>query len=167
VIFLVIFKPILLFAMRSYFLRLFDYDHYANALIANLINKAGNPEAAVKLMAHLLAAQQMWYSRCNYLPTENIVLWPEGDAGTFARIIEERSALWIDFLNKLQDADFEKQIEYKNTKGEAFTNKLVDILGHVINHGTHHRAQIGQHLKLAGTDLPFTDYIIYLRSLNS
>jgi uncharacterized damage-inducible protein DinB len=153
--------------MKSYFLRLFDYDRYANALIANLINKTGNPEAAVKLMAHLLAAQQMWYNRCNSLPTANVMLWPEGDQGTFTRIIEERSGLWRDFLNKLEDADFEKQIEYKNTKGEAFTNKLVDILGHVINHGTHHRAQIGQHLKLAGTDLPGIDYIVYLRSLNS
>jgi uncharacterized damage-inducible protein DinB len=153
--------------MKSYFLRLFDYDSYANTVIANLITQTGNPGAAVKLMGHLLGAQQMWYNRCNYLPTTNILLWPEGDPGAFAQIIEERSGLWIDFLNKLEAADFEKPIGYKNTRGEAFTNKLVDILGHVINHGTHHRAQIGQHLKLAGTDLPVTDYIIYLRSIKS
>ena len=153
--------------MKQYFLRLFEYDKYANSVIADLIIKANNPEIAVKLMTHLLAAQNMWYSRCTSLPTADIALWAEGDAKTFTDQIKERSDLWIGFLNTLEEADFKKTVEYKNTRGEAFSSRLDDILGHTINHGTHHRAQIGQHLKLAGTDLPFTDYIIYLRSLNS
>jgi len=61
-------------------------------------------------------------------------------------------------------ADFEKNIYYKNLKGIAYKNKLADILAHVINHGTHHRAQAGQQLKFAGFEnLPITDYIFYVR----
>jgi uncharacterized damage-inducible protein DinB len=63
----------------------------------------------------------------------------------------------------LNDNDFERLISYKSLRGDAFENKLIDILGHVINHSTHHRAQAGQYLKIAGTDLPITDYIFYLR----
>ncbi|MDB5154777.1 MAG: hypothetical protein JWR54_3528, partial [Mucilaginibacter sp.] len=55
-------------------------------------------------------------------------------------------------------------ISYKNLKGDDFENKLSDVLAHLINHGTHHRAQVGQHLKLAGVELPNTDYIFYIRN---
>ncbi len=54
------------------------------------------------------------------------------------------------FLNRAEPGDFEKTISYKNSKGDDFKNRLTDILTNVINHGTHHRAQAGQHLKLAG-----------------
>jgi uncharacterized damage-inducible protein DinB len=68
------------------------------------------------------------------------------------------------YLDGLQPDDFEKIISYKNSRGDAFENRLSDILAHVINHGTHHRAQIGQQLKSGGLEnLPITDYIFYIR----
>ncbi len=71
---------------------------------------------------------------------------------------------WMALLEDMREEDFEKIIDYKNTKGAAFENKLIDILGHVINHGTHHRAQAGVHLKYSGFDqLPLTDFIVFMR----
>jgi uncharacterized damage-inducible protein DinB len=64
----------------------------------------------------------------------------------------------------LDDNAFEEIVYYKNLRGDGYENKLEDILAHLINHGTHHRAQIGQELKLAGVEnLPVTDYIFYIR----
>jgi len=150
--------------MRNYFLKLTDYDHYANKTLAKLIIEAGKPEKAVRLMAHLLTAQRVWFDRCNYLPPSVSILWPDGDADNFERTIDDNHKVWIGFLNDLDDSDFEKIISYKNSKGDSFDNKMEDIMAHLINHGTHHRAQIGQELKLTGIEnLPITDYIFYIR----
>lgn len=150
--------------MKDHFIRLFNYDRHANLLILDTINKAGYAEKPIQLMAHTLAAQQIWLSRCKGLPAPGIVLWPDWPADTFADIINKNHQQWIAYLNGLAPADFDNAISYKTLKGEGFENKLCDILAHVINHGTHHRAQAGQHLLSNGVDkLPVTDYIFYLR----
>jgi uncharacterized damage-inducible protein DinB len=154
--------------MKNYFINLFNYDQFANQLILKAITDAGEPEKPVQLMGHLLAAQQVWYNRCNNLPPFSGALWPDSKADSFAQLINDNHNIWIDFLNKTNDAEFEKEINYNNLKGEPFCDTLANILAHVINHGTHHRAQIGQQLKFAGLEnLPITDYIFYLRQLKN
>jgi len=150
--------------MKDYFIQLFNYDHYANLIIAETINKANNTGKAVGLMAHLLAAQQVWLSRCIGEQATGAILWPDWKADTFEQLINDNHRGWINLLDYLNPDDFEKLISYKSLKGDPFENKLIDILTHVINHGTHHRAQAGQQLKFDGLDiLPNTDYIAYLR----
>jgi uncharacterized damage-inducible protein DinB len=150
--------------MKAHFINLFNYDKYTNELIADLIVKAGSPEKPVKLMAHVLAAQRIWINRCRGLLPADVVLWADGQPETFSRTIAANSTEWLAYLDDLNEKDFETVISYKNLRGESFENKLTDILTHVINHGTHHRAQIGQHLLAAGVEqLPITDYIFYIR----
>jgi len=156
--------------MKSYFISLFNYDRYANELILKAMNSAGQPEKPVQLMAHLLAAQIVWVSRCLNMPHPNVELWPPlGDKRfDFPAIIAANHSTWMTYLAALSDNDFDTVISYSNTSGERFNNQLSSIITHVINHGTHHRAQIGQHLKMAGLEnLPTTDYIFYLRQLKS
>lgn len=151
--------------MKNYFIRLFEYDQYANQTILKTIFEANNPTKPVQLMAHLLAAQQIWLSRCKGEPAIGGALWPDWQADTFAQLINDNSSAWLSFLNILTPADFEKDIVYKNLQGVPYQSKLVDILAHLINHGTHHRAQAGQQLKFAGVEnLPNTDYIFYIRN---
>ncbi|MGZ3756667.1 MAG: DinB family protein [Mucilaginibacter sp.] len=150
--------------MKSYFTGLFNYDHHANHLILETISEADNPPKPVELMAHLLAAQQIWLSRCKGDPVVGAVLVPDWPVDTVAAIIDENHSEWINYIATLTVEDFEKEIFYKNLRGMPFQNKLADILAHVINHGTHHRAQAGQLLKIAGVEsLPITDYIFYMR----
>jgi uncharacterized damage-inducible protein DinB len=156
-----------LYFMKDYLIRLFEYDRYANLVILETIIKAGHPEKPVKLMAHLLAAQQVWLNRCKGLPATGGALWPDWPAETLEAVMLQNTGDWLAYLNDIQPADLEKPVSYKNSKGESFQNKLIDVLGHLINHGTHHRAQAGQHLILAGVEhLPNTDYIFFIRALN-
>lgn len=154
--------------MKVHFAQLFDYDRYANQLIAETILTAENPQKPVQLMAHLLSAQQVWLSRCTTSSPYNGALWPEFQtAETFKQWIDDNYKAWKSYLDTLNADDFDKVISYKNLQGVPFETKLVDILAHVINHGTHHRAQAGQQLKLVGIEqLPGTDYILYVRSLS-
>ena len=153
--------------MKEYFIRLFEYDRYANHIILETIIKANNPDKPVKLVAHLLAAQQVWLKRCQGVPAIAGPLWPDWPVDTLAGIIDTNSSQWIEFLHGLQAADLEKFITSKTSRGDTFQDKMIDALAHVIIHGTHHRAQAGQHLIAAGIEsLPNTDYIFYIRALN-
>jgi uncharacterized damage-inducible protein DinB len=150
--------------MKAYFIKLFNYDQFENHAILETIIAGGNTQKPMQLMAHLLAAQQVWLSRCCGEPVFNGVLWPDWTDTQLKQTIDEKHNNWINYLNTLKPDDFEKIIPYKSLAGVAYDNKLVDILTHVINHGTHHRAQAGQQLKFAGIEsLPPTDYIFYVR----
>jgi uncharacterized damage-inducible protein DinB len=150
--------------MKAYFIKLFQYDQHINHITTDAILAANQPKESEKLMAHLLGAQQIWISRCK---GENMLsgpIWPDWKADTFKRLIDDNHNAWISFLNSLTDDAFEKKITYRDMKGNEFSSKLQDMITQVTNHGTHHRAQIGQLLKQEGKNLPITDYIFYIRN---
>ncbi len=150
--------------LKNYFTGLFNYDRHVNLQLAALINAANNKDKPAELMAHLLNAQQIWLGRCLGVASSNYQLWPKWEPNVFNDIIGKNHTEWINFLSN--EIDPQQVISYKNFKGEEFESKLIDILAHVINHGTHHRAQIGLLLKQSeGIELPSTDYVHYVRSL--
>lgn len=150
--------------MKDFLIRLFGYDKHCNLLLAETIAGAGNPEKPVQLMAHILAAQQIWLARCLGAAPASAAIWPEWEPDIFEPLINDCHREWIDFLQRKTDADFNSYITYNDLKGNPHKTRLSDIFGQVLNHGTHHRGQIGQLLKFEGMEtLPPTDYIIYAR----
>lgn len=105
----------------------------------------------------------LWINRLEGKPAIGNVLWPDWKVNTFEHLINDNHQKLLNFLDYSVPDDFDKTISYTDLKGNNHENKLNDILAHYFNHGTHHRAQAGQHLKLAGANLPNTDYIFYLR----
>src|SRR5450755_2120856 len=118
--------------MKAYFIRLFDYDQYANHIITDTILSANNTEKPVKLMGHLLAAQQVWFSRCAGGPPPALALWPDIMADELGKIIDDNHSAWTAYMGTLTPGDFDRVIQYKTFQGSIFENKLVDILAHVI-----------------------------------
>jgi uncharacterized damage-inducible protein DinB len=151
--------------MKDYFIRLFKYDQYTNQQLLAVIRQTDNPENTIRLMGHLLAAQQRWVSRCLKEDVAQNDLFPQKETMPFEEIIANNSQKWLSFLEEIDADDLNSVITYKNTQGAEYSNTVADILTQVINHGTHHRAQIGQQLKLAGApSLPVTDYISFIRN---
>lgn len=152
--------------MKNYFIRLFNYNLFANRQINGLV-QTRRDEKAFHLMTHLLAAEKIWLLRCKGVDTTGVSVWPASNATQSGDAIIESHASWIDYLNSTSDEAFEQSISYQNSTGAQFNMLLCDIIAHVINHGTHTRAQIGQILKRDEADkLPVTDYIYYLRDQN-
>lgn len=154
--------------MKTHFIKLFNYNRFANDLLLNAITDAHVPPKPLQLFAHLLTAEQVWYSRCHSLPNKFSSPWLDYAIEECTQLVPECHDQWISYLNDLTEADFDKIIKYQNFRGDYFQDSLADILTHVINHGTHTRAQVGQQLRLAGAEsLPITDYSYYLRLLRS
>ena len=135
--------------MKDYFIRLLHYDRYANLRILAALLQTEDHAKAEQLIAHLLIAQQVWLGRCIGKPANITTLWPDWKANTFEQIINDNHYQWLTYLESVNNNDFEQSIQYKNLQGDNFETKLADILTHLINHGTHHRAQAGQHARKA------------------
>jgi uncharacterized damage-inducible protein DinB len=68
------------------------------------------------------------------------------------------------FLDGLTDADLERVVEYRRVSGEAYADRLADLVRHAVNHSTYHRGQLATQLRQIGVQPPGTDLVSYLRS---
>jgi uncharacterized damage-inducible protein DinB len=139
-----------------------EYTFWANdQFIVRLKEQSDIPENILNLMSHLLSAHRVWLERI-------------GNRGTLPSIwetiaIENWEGINIELYNESCDLVKstlpEKVIEYTNSTGELFKNSLEDILMHVVNHSTHHRAQVATYMRQNQILPPKSDYIVYLRNL--
>ncbi len=137
--------------------QLLSYDSWANKRILNTIATTAQNSECLKLMSHVLQAQQVWAHRV--LDKEPILeIWPTYTLKECYNLLVENNVLFIEV-----GAQMEEIIEYKNSKGVVFSNKVADILQHLIIHGQHHRAQIAFLLRQNEIEPPITDYIFFLR----
>ncbi|MBT8222778.1 MAG: damage-inducible protein DinB, partial [Eudoraea sp.] len=81
-------------------------------------------------------------------------------------------ALWAEMHYQNQRAtfeiirntdNFERRIDYQNSEGRMYSNSLQDILFHIINHSTHHRAQMATAFRNNNLEPLTLDYIFYKR----
>ncbi|MGI9544518.1 MAG: DinB family protein [Cyclobacteriaceae bacterium] len=146
--------------MKSHFVDLYRYNHWANQLILDQLPGDAKPR---QWFAHILAAQVIWLNRIQGTTFQQPV-WPNEDLETLASKCDESDDNWLRFVQDYPRETFEEVIRYQDTKGNPYETKLVDILVHVVNHGTHHRAQISSWLRQSGQVPPPTDFIFYSRS---
>ena len=153
--------------MRTHFIELMRYTGWANDLLIDDLTEhaaAGlDMEEALRQMTHLLRAQDVWRGRVEQTEAAGLPLWVvEPPAACAARSAASIQG-WLALLERSTPADLEQPIAYTNTKGRAFETPLRQIVAHVINHSTHHRAQAVRLLRQAGLVPPVTDFIYYLR----
>lgn len=148
--------------MKENFIELFEYNNHFNQKLVALIleNKTNTSEKTQKLINHLINAQQIWNARIQN--TEQFDVWQINDWSKLSSIDSNNYETSLKILN---DYDLNASIQYTNSKGETFSNQIKDILYHIINHSTYHRAQIATDLKQNGIEPINTDYIFYKRKL--
>jgi uncharacterized damage-inducible protein DinB len=147
--------------MKAFFKELLEYSYRMNERIIDtcLRDPDKTSEKSIKLINHVLNAQQIWNNRISK-NEESVGVWSMRDLSALKKMNAsnyERSCAIVD--NK----DLQELISYTNTKGDTFKNSVKDILFHAINHSTYHRAQIATEFKGAGVEPPVTDYIFYKR----
>jgi uncharacterized damage-inducible protein DinB len=147
----------------EHFLHLFKYNYWATSRAANSIIKTNGPiPEAVKLLSHLISSQFVWLSRVADVKTD-VLVWNNFPIDECISKSSEITSEWINLIEGKSNDFLEKRIKYQNSNGENFENSLKDILTHLINHSTYHRAQIAQLVKRAGGNPAVTDYIVYQR----
>jgi len=149
--------------LKEHLNHLFKYNDWATRQTAeSIVGQKKKNEKPEELLSHIISAQKIWLNR---------ILGRDIAANPWQKITQKEwilqstavTAEWINFLEGLHDEGFEERIEYKNSKGEKFTNTIRDIVVQVINHSTYHRAQIAQLIRQSDGEPAKTDYIVYQR----
>ena len=139
-----------------------NYTQVADQLmIKTILANEHRPAKAISLFSHVLTAQHIWANRI-FNNTPLYAVWEEHLPEDFYSIAGANFELLKDVLNRV---NLDNMITYTKSSGETFTNSVKDILFHVVNHSTYHRAQIASLLKAESIQPPITDYILLKREM--
>ena len=116
---------------------------------------------------HLLITDYIWMRRMSGdgpLPERlDQILHDDFDALWLARQAADERILA--FVTGLGTADFDRVLEYRNSTGRVFQQRLGPALSHLFNHQAHHRGQAHAGLTMLGVREPASlDLLAYQRS---
>lgn len=156
--------------MKEHLLELLGYHGWATRNILNHMAKLPShlyQESLVsvfpslsQVVNHMYDVDQIWYARINkdYQRVER-------DLDNIRNALSAFESLHHEMVNFVRTQDPRMTIHYQNSKGESFTNRLEEIIHHIVNHGTYHRGNIAAMLRQLGQTGVSTDYIYYLRAM--
>jgi len=135
------------------------YSHWANKAYAQVLQGLPPEQEVHRLFCHLLNAQIIWMERVKGVPP-SLGVWQEHPPEQYEAL--NQKALGAS-LQQLDETPPDKIVAYRNSDGDKFLNSFGEILFHLVNHASYHRAQIAVLLKQQGLQPPPSDYIVYKR----
>jgi uncharacterized damage-inducible protein DinB len=153
--------------MKAHLERMLNAMTWADAqLLAAIRDHAGTQAEALPLFGHVLAAEEAWLARLEARP-QRCPVWPTLSVAECETLAAENARGYQSYFERLTESDLASVVHYRNTKGDLYANYVLDILTHVVIHGAYHRGQIARIIGRGGGQSPNTDYIAYIRSLES
>jgi uncharacterized damage-inducible protein DinB len=144
--------------MKEILSRLIRYDTWANGETLASLRQAPAPARSLKWMGHIVGAEYLWLARLRQ-ESPSLPVWPDLTVEECAERLSELSDSWQIYLGKTPPSRLTDQIAYTNSKGEAWSSTVEEILTHVTIHSAYHRGQIAADLRAAGQVPAYTDYI--------
>ncbi len=143
--------------------RLFRYDAWANREALASLRVPPPPPRGLKLMGHIVGAEALWHARLTGARAP-LPVWPDLRIGQTETWLDDLAGTWTRYLAGVLPARLGERIAYTNTKGDAFTSTVEDILTHVVMHSAYHRGQIAADVRAAGHEPAYTDFIHAVRT---
>ena len=85
--------------MKKYFLKLYQYNTWANNRVLRCLETQGvADEKILSLMGHIVAAQFLWLYRIKALPPPNVKLWSQDSLPHITKQAVEIGKEWTDFI---------------------------------------------------------------------
>lgn len=156
---------------------LVSYNHWANDLLLDLaeqvpVEKAREPlggssfDSIHGTAAHILQGERFYYAR-----------WVGADIARGGRPSEtqdiaELRTHWLThrqridaFVGELTSERLQQPLRYSRRDGNAYELPLWKVMLQMLNHGTHHRAELADLLTRSGLIPPATDLIVYYEAV--
>jgi uncharacterized damage-inducible protein DinB len=144
--------------------RSFEHTVWGHRRVLEALRGPPTPPArAVRLLAHLLAAEDVWLRRLRGEDATVTPIWPDWNLEACAERLTANAEAYHTFLESLTDARLREVVTYPNSAGKVFHTPVGDILHHVFSHGAYHRGQVALLLRQAGLEPVNTDFITFVR----
>ncbi|MCZ7556592.1 MAG: DinB family protein [Bacteroidia bacterium] len=141
----------------------FVWNTLANKRVLAAIEEAAADAAVVTLLSHALMAEYIWFLRIEGFDTTTREVWPALSPAECRERCGENDAIISAYLTSASEAELARDVSYKNSRGDAFTTSVADILTHVTHHSAYHRAQINRRLRECGAKPAVVDFISFAR----
>jgi uncharacterized damage-inducible protein DinB len=160
--------------MKNDLLDLIRYNDWANERMMEAIRSVSEESRRSPItssfgslretLGHMVSAEWIWLQRWNGQSPATAPGWVASDStDRFLERLADIRKQRLTWLWELDEAAFEKPIEYSNLAGNTYRNSLADLIRHVVNHSTYHRGQLATQLRQLGQVPPSTDFIVYRR----
>lgn len=149
--------------MKSYLNQLYDHLYWADKKLFEALPKSTDSmEAFNEEFAHVIGAEEIWLARIEKR-TPACKVWPAYQKTSIAALMYTTHDTYSDLLKSLSEESLDYKVDYVNSVGLSFSNKLSDILLHVCLHGQYHRGKVNLHLRNKGFDPAPVDFIAFVR----
>jgi uncharacterized damage-inducible protein DinB len=161
--------------MTDYFATLARYHRWATDrlldAIAPLADDAYRRDAGLFFhsihgtLNHLIVAEGLWFTRFSEGLSPVVALDAEvsGDRPEIKRLLTEAAGRWEPFVASIPQQRFAGRLDYRTMRGKDVSLAFAPTLGHVFNHGTHHRGQITAAISALGAKTPELDLVYMLQ----
>lgn len=145
--------------MIAQYRRFLAFDHWASletlTALEPVLDRAPN---ALGWMNHLAATKRLWFARVN-AGIAPLSVWPALSITECRAHLTAGQEEWDKYLHRVAEPELGRLFAYTNTRSEAFTSPLRDILAHMAIHGQHHRGQALMEIRAVGGKPPVIDFI--------
>lgn len=151
-------------------LKLVEYNIWANRLMGKQIESlspelfdkplAGSFGSIKATITHVMESDWLWMNRFKGIPLAKVPAWQLDNA---ADIYREWKIVQEDMLSVARTlaVDKNKMIAFVTRKGMHYELPFEDLIIHIANHGTYHRGQLTDMIRVVGGQPVSTDYFIF------
>ena len=152
---------------------LYDYNEWANNHVLEAASRLSEDELSRKQgasfesvegnLAHIVGAQVVWLSRWTSGSNPQPVAEFQKMRGLPAvRSMFERSHAGLRaFLESLTEQRLGEVLAYRDSRGNPYERVMWQLMTHVVNHGTHHRAETAMAMAALGKPMRELDYVFF------
>jgi uncharacterized damage-inducible protein DinB len=148
-----------------------DYDDWVNRRLLDAVEQVptertvdhfgGSFDTIHGTVAHVLNAEHHYFSRWTGTPAA-----PRREDASIAELRADWEALLPrrdEYLCSLTEDRLSAPLHYVTRAGDTFDLPLWQFMLQMVNHGTHHRAEVCDMLTRVGTPPPATDIIVFFQ----
>jgi uncharacterized damage-inducible protein DinB len=112
---------------------------------------------------HIHAVQQVWLARWQGVPLPFPKVEDYPDLADLFHFAKACHVALRTYLERLQEADLDRSVDYRNIQGESFSQPLRELMLHLPYHSQYHRGQSAMRMVQLGAHMPGTDLVTWQR----
>jgi uncharacterized damage-inducible protein DinB len=172
---------------------LYAYNRWANARLFTALEKLSELQFTAPVQSsfpsiretvfHIVAAEWLWLKRWQGNSPRSTLADPDLSPATWSTLspggrpsIEQLATLPAlkafadsieqerhDFLRGLSEDVLQARLQFNDMAGTAYVEPLVQLMLHLVNHGTYHRGQVTTMLRQVGAEAVALDMLYFFR----